>query len=421
MKSEAGRKHGAKFELFVLPYYVLVTVNVLHFSIFWPAYICHSTSLPYRFSFFVVNSNCASIAAPIIAVTVRFFRQQTGNPAKACCESIMSDDSDDDLLQDVGLSFSNRNKKRKEDQKREALLNIVDYSVEEDLQRRHRQERLNHVLIDHTNVVEQAEGNLESARIKLEANEENFLIPDEQKAVTSAKEISGFDRLGTRPGVMKAVARKPLPDLQHILNDPRDRKLKKYLQTKISIDMLPAALEQGNLSHKFDLSNEFVEWLWRSAIDLESECRDGAFETLKEYFFVRPEKIVSINDMLRQWGDWFESKETKAVDLPDRDAQDCLFDIHHWLMLWVTLIEHASNITNLNGAKVADLVVSLSKIALDALFYEHNHNRYGSGNPYNWQSGCSQPDLLSFSFLTTSLFLFYSGWHPAGAKRSRYC
>ena len=44
----------------------------------------------------------------------------------------MSDDSDDDLLQDVGLSFSHRNKKRKEDQKREA----VDYSMEEDLQRR---------------------------------------------------------------------------------------------------------------------------------------------------------------------------------------------------------------------------------------------------------------------------------------------
>lgn len=317
----------------------------------------------------------------------------------------MSDDSDDDLLQDVGLSFSNRNKKRKEDQKREALLNIVDYSVEEDLQRRHRQERLNHVLIDHTNVVEQAEGNLESARIKLEANEENFLIPDEQKAVTSAKEISGFDRLGTRPGVLKAVARKPLPDLQHILNGARDSKFRKYLQAKMNIDMLSAALEQGNLSHKFDLSNEVVEWLWRTAVDYESECRDGAFATLKEYFATRTETQVSLNDMLRQWEDWFDSRETKAVDLPDRDAQDCLLDIHHWLMLWVTLIEHASSLTSLNGAKVADLVVALSKIPLDVLFYEHNHNRYGFRYPCSRQSGWSQLDWLAFYLLTSLLFL----------------
>ena len=55
--------------------------------------------------------------------------------AKTSC--LMSDDSDDDLLQAVGLSFSHRNKKRKEDQ----LLNILDYSVEEDLQRRQRQVR----------------------------------------------------------------------------------------------------------------------------------------------------------------------------------------------------------------------------------------------------------------------------------------
>ena len=40
----------------------------------------------------------------------------------------------------------------------------------------------------------------------------------------------------------------------------------------IKINMFAGALEQGNLPHRFDLSNEFVEWLWRNAVDYESGC-----------------------------------------------------------------------------------------------------------------------------------------------------
>ena len=77
------------------------------------------------------------------------------------------------------------------------------------------------------------------------------------------------------PGMLKTVACRPLPDLDHILSGARDRKLKKYLQAMITIDMLAGALEQGILPHRFDLPNKFVEWLWRNAVDYESGCRDG--------------------------------------------------------------------------------------------------------------------------------------------------
>lgn len=292
----------------------------------------------------------------------------------------MSDDSDDDLFENVGLSFSSRNKKRKADQKREALMNILDCGVEEDFERRQRLGRLTHILEDNTNAVEQAEENLESARKKkLEIKDEHLGVSEQQKAMQSAKEISGFDRLGTRHGVIKLVPRESLPDLHHILQNVENKQLKKRLQAAIDIGMLPAVLEHGKLARKFDLSAELVCWLWRSAIDYESEYREGAFVTLKDLFSLEIRMDISLNDMITQWKDWFQDRDTSTTPkLAERDRNDCLVDIHNWLTLWATLIENATNVNNVEEDSVADVLVALSQVPVDALFYGHNHNELAS-------------------------------------------
>lgn len=288
----------------------------------------------------------------------------------------MSDDSDNDLYENVGLSFSSRNKKRKADQKREALMNILDCGVDEDLERRQRLGRLTHILQDNTNVVEQAEENLELARKKkLEITDENLGVSEEQKAMQSAKEISGFDRLGTRHGVLKQVPRGSFPDLHQILRNVENKQLMEHLQATIDIGLLPAALEHGNLARKFDLPAELVGWLWRSTIDYESEYREGAFVTLNDYFSSELGMDVSLNDMMTQWKDWFQDPDTPTTpELTERDKTDCLVDVHHWLMLWATLIENAANLKNVEEDIAVHILVALSQIPVDALFYEHNHN-----------------------------------------------
>ena len=302
----------------------------------------------------------------------------------------MSDDSDDDLLQDSGLSFSGRNRKRRADQKRDALLNIVEYSVDEDRHRRLRLGRLNSILSDHNDVVEQAEVKLQmSAKGKTEKKNENpSLHPDDDcennninnnNLVANAKEISGFDRLGTRRGVLKQLPRKSLPDLRLILRHRRDNKLLKYLQEKLSNDVLPMTLEDGRVVHKFDLPTEFVDWLWQVAVDYESNCREGAYVSLKEYYATKRPKLMPMIEMLSQWHEWFRLKscdESKNIELPDRDKHDCLLDLHHWLMLWNSLVlQHVTSVSNVNDKVASDIAVELARIPLDTLFYEHNHRR----------------------------------------------
>ena len=283
----------------------------------------------------------------------------------------MSDDSDDDLFPDVGLSSNSRTKKRKEENKRKARLDLLQEAVEDDAEKRQRRERLNQILQDNTDVLEQAEETMAACeKKKQEEKEEKHQAADEHRAVQNAKEMSGSDLLGTRPGVLKLVSRKPLPDLQQILEKLDNRNIKKFLQPKIDNGVLPLALKRGTLAGKFDLPEKLLGWLWRCAVDYESECREGAFVTLKKYLSSNVDEQTSLNDMLKQWKDWFQA--SKAAGVPERDRHDSLIDVHHWLELWGVLLEQDSDIKKLNGDSVADLVVGLSKIALDARFYEQN-------------------------------------------------
>ena len=74
-------------------------------------------------------------------------------------------------------------------------------------------------------------------------------------------------------------------------------------------------------------------------------------------------------------------------------------------MLWATLFEHASTFINFDdGAKVADVVVSLSNLPLDIVFYENDHSRCVVGNSCYVHSGCRQPLTPMLHRLTFSRF-----------------
>jgi hypothetical protein len=56
----------------------------------------------------------------------------------------------------------------------------------------------------------------------------------------------------------------------------------KYLQKNSDMGLLPLVLERRLLARNECIFPEPLEnWLWRCSVDLDSECAEGAYETLK--------------------------------------------------------------------------------------------------------------------------------------------
>jgi hypothetical protein len=288
----------------------------------------------------------------------------------------MSDDSsdDDDLLLNAGLS---RSTKRNEDKKRNAHLDFLKGAAEDDAKKRQAKALRRQVVEDNTDLLlaEAEEKVALSEKRKLEKLAENEMGNSERQlraARVVAIETSRSDLIGTRP-MKQAKHSSALPDFETIVLKSigkSDKSMMKYLQKKVDMDLMPLVLERRTLArNKLVFPEPLEKWLWRCSLDQGSECAAGAYETLKEYYSLNGSgrsKHFTLTDMMKQWKEWLQVSD----DAIERDQDDMLLDVQHYLSLWGVLLESYPESNECSAEIVSDILMELSQVVLDKEFYE---------------------------------------------------